>query len=140
MNLERFEEMLSRLGGDLTRWPPGARAEAEALIAADPGAARLHAEAAKLDLLIGAAVSPVAMNSAAIGRIMAGVEHHAHRDLTLQPTRRMFAWAGVAMVLFLVAGFAAGEVVPPSQGDDALAGLVFGSSDSAYTTNSGSVL
>jgi hypothetical protein len=140
MNLERFEETLSRLGGDLTRWPATDRAEAEALIAAEPRAAKLRAEAAALDALIGRAVTPVAMDAAQIGRIMAGIDHRKHRDLTLQPTRRLFAWAGAAMVVFLVAGFAAGEALPSSQGDDTLAGLMFGSSVTATTTDSGSVL
>ncbi len=138
MNLERFEEMLSRLGGNLTRWPAAERAEAEALIKAEPQAARLQAEAARLDDLLAAAVTPVAMDAAQMGRIMAGIEHHKHRDLTLQPTRRLFAWASAAMVVFLVAGFAAGEVLPSSQGEDTLAGLMFGSS--ATTSDSGSVL
>ena len=42
MNLERFEETLSRFGGNLTRWPAAERAEAETLIAAEPEAAKLH--------------------------------------------------------------------------------------------------
>jgi len=140
MNLERFEETLSRLGGDLTRWPEAERAEAEALIAADPHAAKLHAEAAKLDTLIGAAMTPVALDAAAMGRIMDGIDHRRHRDLTLQPTRRLFAWASAAMAVFLVVGFAAGVAMPASQGEDALASLMFGSSGSSTTVNSGSVL
>jgi hypothetical protein len=139
MNLERFEETLSRLGGDLTRWPAAERAQAEALIAAEPQAAKLKAEAARLDALIGAAATPVAMDAAAVGRIIAGIDHNRHRDLTLQPTRRLVAWASAAMVVFLVAGFAAGVAIPASQGEDTLAGLVFGSSGSAYS-ESGSVL
>lgn len=139
MNLERFEETLSRLGGDLRRWPAAERAEAEGLIAAEPQAAKLQAEAARLDGLIGAAMAPATMDAAAVGRIIAGVDHRRHRDLTLQPTRRLFAWASAAMVVFLVAGFAAGVAIPASQGEDALAGLVFGASDSAYS-DTGSVL
>ena len=140
MNLERFEETLSRLGGDLTRWPPAERAEAEALVADDPSAATLHAQAAELDSLIGAAMTPVAMDAAAMGRIMAGIDHRSHRDLTLQPTRRLFAWASAAMAVFLVVGFAAGVAMPANQGEDTLAGLMFGSSGTTYTVDSGSVL
>ncbi len=140
MNLERFEETLSRLGGDLSRWPAAERTEAEALMAAEPRAAKLQAEASTLDMLIGRAVTPVALDAAQIGRIMAGIEHRRHRDLTLQPTRRLFAWAGAAMMLFLVAGFAAGEAIPSSQGEDTLAGLMFGSSGTTTTVDSGSVL
>ena len=139
MNLERFEETLSRLGANLTRWPTAERAEAEALIASDPQAAKLHDQATRLDTLIGAAVTPVAMDSAAMGRIMAGIDHRRHHDLTLQPTRRLFAWASAAMVVFLVAGFAAGVAMPVNQGEEALAGLVFGSSGTS-TSDTGSVL
>ncbi len=140
MNLERFEETLSRLGGDLTRWPAAERDEAEGLIAAEPQAATLHAQAARLDAAVGAVMAPVAMDAAAMGRIMAGIEHNRHRDLTLQPTRRLFAWASAAMVVFLVAGFAAGVAIPSNQGEDTLAGLMFGSSGSATTSDLGSVL
>jgi hypothetical protein len=140
MNLERFEETLSRLGGDLTRWPAEERAEAEALIAAEPRAATLQAQAARLDTLIGATATPVAMDAAQMGRIMAGIDHHRHRDLTLQPTRRLFAWASAAMVVFLVAGFAVGLAIPTSQGDDTLAGLMFGGNTSSSSVDSGSVL
>ena len=140
MDLERFEETLSRLGGDLKRWPPSERAQAEALIAAEPRAAELHAQATRLDALIGATVAPVAMDAAQMGRIMAGIDRHKHRDLTLQPTRRLFAWASAAMAVFLVVGFAAGVAIPSSQDADTLAGLMFGSSGSSYTVNSGSVL
>ncbi len=140
MNLERFEETLSRLGGNLTRWPAAERAEAEALIAAEPKAATLHRQTVALDALIGAAMTPIAMDSAAMGRIMGGIDHHRHRDLTLQPTRRLFAWASAAMAVFLVAGFAAGVAIPVNQGEDTLAGLMFGSSGSTYSVDSGSVL
>ena len=140
MNLERFEETLSRLGGNLSRWPAAERAEAQALIAADRQAAKLHGQATRLDTLIGATMSPVAMDAAAMGRIMAGIDHRRHHELTLQPTRRLFAWASAAMAVFLVAGFAAGVAIPSNQGEDTLAGLMFGSSGSSYSVDSGSVL
>jgi len=139
MNLERFEETLSRLGGDLRRWPAPERGEAEVLIAAEPRAAKLQAQAAELDALLGAAVAPATMDAAAIGRIMAGIGQGRRHDLTLQPTRRLFAWASAAMVALLVAGFAAGVAMPTSQGEDTLAGLVFGSNVST-SADSGSVL
>jgi len=79
------------------------------------------------------------MDAAAIGRIVAGIDQGEHHDLTLQPTRRLFAWTSAAMVALLVAGFAAGVAMPPSQGEDTLAGLMFGSSVST-SADSGSVL
>jgi anti-sigma-K factor RskA len=140
MNLERFEEMLGRLGSDLKRWPAPDRAAAETLIAADSRAADLHGRAQQLDGLLAAAVAPVAVDSAAMGRIMVGIDHPRHRDQTLQPTRRLFAWASAAVVVFLVAGFAAGVAIPSNQGEDTLAGLMFGSSATTWTSDSGSVL
>jgi hypothetical protein len=140
MNLERFEETLSRLGGDLTRWPERERKAAEALIAGEPEAATLHRQAAALDALIGAAVAPVAMDAAAIGRVIAGIDHGRHCDLTLQPTRRLFAWTSAAMLMFLVAGFAAGLALPSSDDNSALAGLVFGAGGTSTYSTSGSVL
>jgi hypothetical protein len=140
MNLERFEEMPSRLGGDLKRWPAAERAEAEALIAVDRQAADLYGQAPRLDRLLGAALAPVAMDAAAMGRIIAGFDGRRHRDQTLQPTRRLFAWASVAMVVFLVAGFAAGLTIPSDQGKNTIAGLMFGSREISYTANSGSWL
>ena len=139
MNMEQFEDMVSRHGADLARWPLAERAAAEALIATDNHAASLHAQAKRLDALIGEAARPVALDSAAIGRIMAGVGNGQHHDLTLQPTRRLMAWAGAAMAVFLVAGFAAGVALPASQGEDTLAGLMFGAS-SVATGDTGSVL
>ncbi len=139
MNLEQFEDMVSRFGGNPARWPAGLRAAAEALVTSDARAAALHREALRLDTLVGEAVQPVAADSATMGRIMAGIGNGRHREVTLQPTRRLFAWAGVAMTVFLVAGFVVGLAFPSSQGDDALAGLVFGSSSTA-TVDSGSVL
>ena len=113
-------------------------------MANDADAAKLHADAQRLDALLSEAVKPVALDSAAIGRIMVGIDDHHHRDLTLQPTRRLFAWASAAMMVFLVAGYAVGVAFPSSSyvsGDDAIAGLMFGTStitDSA--SESGSVL
>jgi len=139
MNLERFEETLSRLGGNLSQWPEGERNEAQALIAAEPAAATLHRRTAALDALIGAAVAPVAMDAAAVGRIISGIDHSRHRDLTLRPSRRLFALASAAMMMFLVAGFAAGLALPSSDDDSTLAGLVFGGSIGTNST-SGSLL
>jgi anti-sigma factor RsiW len=139
MNLERLEEMLSQLDGDPKRWPAAERAEAAALIATEPQAANLHNQALRLDRLLGAAMAPVAMDAAAMGRIIAGIDRRRHRDQTLQPTRRPFAWASVATVVVLVAGFATGVAIPSNQGEDTLAGLMFGGSGTS-ATDSGSVL
>jgi hypothetical protein len=144
MNRDELEERLSRHGSDLGRWPAAARAAAESLMASDAGAAKLCAEAQRLDALLGTAMRPVPLDSAAIGRIMVGIDDHHHRDLTLRPTRRLFAWASAAMMVFLVAGYAVGVAFPSSSytsSDDTIAGLMFGSSTTTDgASDSGSIL
>ncbi len=49
MKLERLQHLLDAYGADANRWPATERASAEALIAAEPAAARLVADARKLD-------------------------------------------------------------------------------------------
>jgi hypothetical protein len=88
----------------------------------------MHSAAMHLEALLGEAMAPVSLNSAAIGRIMDGVGNGRRHELTLQPTRRLIALASAAMVAFLVVGFAAGLVATSdSDDDDTLAGLLFGS-------------
>jgi len=143
MNRDELEEKLSRYGSNLDRWPAEARAAAETLMAGDAEATALHAEARRLDTLLGEAVQPMALDSAAIGRIMAGIDDRHHRDLTLRPTRRLFAWASAAMMVFLFAGYAVGVAFPTTtySNDDAIAGLMFGSGASTNSaTDSGSLL
>ena len=144
MRIEQLEQGLDRYGGDLARWPAAMRAEAEALIATDKQAAKLVMIAARLESALAAAVRPMEVDSALIGRIVAetaGSGPHVARDVTVRPTGRLVAFAGAAMVAFLVTGYAVGLAIPASQGEDAIAGLVFGnSSDTATATDSGSVL
>jgi len=142
MMKEQLEEGLDRYGGDLTRWPAALRAEAEALTARDAGAARLVAAAARLDDTLAEAMRPMPVDAALIGRIVAHIGDGFHHDVAVRPTGRLVAWAGAAMVAFLVTGYAAGVALPASQGEDAFAGLMFGNSASstATDTDSGSVL
>ena len=139
MRIEQLEEALDRYGGDLDRFPAALRAEAEALIAADAGAARIAADAARLDGVLAEAVRPMAVDAALIGRIVAGVRGDAEPELRLRPTRRLAAVAGAAMVAFLATGYAVGLALPASQGEDAFAGLIFGNS-STSTSDAGDVL
>ena len=75
-----------------------------------------------------------------IGRIIAGIGDGSRHDLTIRPTGRLVAWAGGVMAVFLVVGFAAGVALPASQGEDAMAGLVFGSSGATISEDGGSLL
>ena len=140
MRIDQLEEALDRYGGDLSRWPAALRAEAEALIASDAKAAKLVVAAARLDGVLAESVQPMAVDAALLGRIVAGIGESGHRDAAVRPTGRLAAWAGAAMVAFLVTGYAVGVALPANQGEDAFAGIMFGNSTSATTSDSGSVL
>jgi hypothetical protein len=136
MRLDTFEHCLDRYGGDLAKWPAELRAEAEALVASDAAAARLLAQAQRLGNLLADAALPLPLDSATLGRIIAATSSGSYRDITVRPTGRLIGWASAAMMVWLVAGFAIGLVVPQNSGEDAIAGLVFGSSDNATGTDS----
>lgn len=142
MRIEQLQNALDRYGGDLRRWPPALGTEAKALIASDANAARLAADAARLDGLLAEAVRPTAVDAALIGRIMSGIDNGVRHDVALRPTPRLVAWVGAAMIVFLTVGYVAGLALPASQGEDALAGLMFGNSQTASdaTSDSGSLL
>ena len=142
MRIEHLQAALDRYGGDLARWPAAERAEAEALVASDAKAAALVAAARRLDGALAEAMRPMPVDAALIGRIVAGIGATGHHDVAVRPTRRLFAWAGAAMVAFLVTGYAVGLALPASQGEDAFAGLMFGNSTSsdASASDSGSAL
>lgn len=142
MTLDELGKALDRYGGDLSRFPDALRAGAEALIAHDAKAAALLAQAARLDGLLADAVQPVPVDTALIGRIVAGIGDGVHREIAVRPTPRLAAWAGAAMLAFLSAGYAAGLMLPASQGEDTFAGLMFGSgwTTESEATDAGSLL
>ena len=144
MRIEQLEQALDRYGGDLTRWPAPLRAEAETLITSNANAAKIAADVARLNAILADAIKPAAVNAALMGRIVAGIGNGIHREVALRPTPRFAAWAGAAMIAFLTAGYVAGIALPASQGEDALAGLMFGNSrttsDADTAADSGSVL
>lgn len=130
MRNDDLEQALDRYGGDLSRWPAALRAEAERLIAANAGAARMAAAAARLDSLLADVAAPRPVDAALLGRIMAeaGGGPHAAHEATLRPTPRFAAFAGAAMVAFLAAGYVAGLMLPATDNEDVFAGLMFGNS------------
>jgi len=142
MTLDEFGKALDRYGGDLTRWPDALRTDAEALTARDAGAAALVAQATRLDGLLAEAMQPMPVDAALIGRIVAGIDDRVHHEIALRPTPRLAAWAGVAMLAFLSVGYAAGLMLPASQGEDTFAGLMFGSgwTTESDATDAGSLL
>jgi hypothetical protein len=138
MTYDEFERALDRHGGDLERWPAALKAEARALADKDAAAARMLAEAARLDGLLAETVRPVSLDAASLGAIIAGIRTDRHREVTVRPTRRLAAWSGAAMAAFLAIGFVIGLAMPQSQYDASLAGLAFGtSSTTAYDTSGG---
>lgn len=140
MKADQFEEALSRYGGDLDTWPAATRAAARALAAGDARAARMLADAVRLDEALGEIASGKPVDAALIGGIVAGIGNGRHHDVTVRPTGRLMAWSGAAMALFLFVGFAIGVALPANQGDDALAGLVFGGGTSAIADTAGDLL
>ena len=141
MRIEQLERALDRYGGDFTRWPAALRAEAEALTVSDAKAAKLISTSLKLDGALAEAMRPMPVDAALIGRIVSGISAVGYHDVAVKPTRRLIAWAGAATVAFLVTGYAAGIALPASQGEDAIAGLMFGNSGTTATdSDSGSVL
>jgi hypothetical protein len=133
---------LDRYGSDFARWPAAERAEAEAIFAVNPHAATLLATQRRLDRVIAAAMAPIPVDAALVGRIVARAGERPHHDVTVRATPRFVAWVSAAMVTFLVGGYTAGVAMPATQTDDSYASLMFGGivDTSASATDSGSVL
>jgi hypothetical protein len=143
MTMGELQIALDRYGSDLARWPAAERADAEAIFAQNPHAATLLATQRRLDAAITAIMTPMPVDAATVGRIVAHVGERAHHDVAVKATPRLFAWVGAAVVMFLVSGFAAGVALPTTtaQSDDSYASLMFGGLDDSTTaTDSGSVL
>lgn len=136
MRIEELEQALDRYGGDPARWPADVREAALKLIADDRQAAALVDAQDRLDAALAETVQPVAVDAALLGRIASGMHGH---DVALRPTRRFAAFAAVAMTAFLVTGYAIGLALPTSQGEDTIAGLMFGNSSASFSS-SGSAL
>lgn len=135
MTITEFESGLDRYGGDLAHWPADLRVEAEALIAGNRAAADLARVARRLDRALAGAVAPLGLDAVFVGGIIASVAGNRPRA-EVRPTPRLVAWAGAAMVAFLVTGYALGLALPATgttQGDDVFASLLFDDSGSSTT-------
>ena len=140
MSRDEFEDALARYGANFATWPDALAKAGQTLAAADPIAAARLEQAERLDAILAATVAPSAVDSAMVGRIVSGISRRQERATALRPTGKLFAWAGAAMAVFLVAGFVLGTVLPQaSDDDDALASLMFGQSVGA-TVGSGGLL
>ncbi len=105
LTLERFEELLDLYGADLARFPKEERAAAAALVAADPHAQRLHAQALALEA--GLQGMPAPEPSAALRRAVAEIPlrhpQPAAGAASLLPLRWRSAWALFASAALMVA-------------------------------------
>lgn len=140
MRIEELTQAIDRHGGDIGHWPADLRVGAEGLIARDEIAARLVADAGRLDATLAEAVTPVSVDAALIGRIISAIGSGTHADPALHPTPRLAAWVGAAMIAFLSSGYAVGLALPTSEGEDTFAGLMFGGDLTAEDTNGWSQL
>jgi hypothetical protein len=132
MTRDELAVAFDRYGGDIRRWPAAPASEAEALVARDPEAAKMAARAAELDGILVEAVKPLPIDAALLGRILGGLDN-GHPASGFRPTPLLAAWAGAAMIAFLSAGYLAGVLLPASEGEDTLAGLMF---DGAWVSDS----
>ena len=142
MTIDQLERALDGYGGDLSRWPEAVRAEADALIAREPRAAKMAEHAARLHEILSETMKPLPVDAALIGRIIAGIDNGRHSAGGLRPTPRLAIWAGAAMIAFLAAGYVAGVLLPASDGEDAFASLMFGGAwvSDTDTADTGSLL
>jgi anti-sigma factor RsiW len=106
LTLERFEQLLDRHGAELDRFPERDRAAAAELLAADPEARRLHAQAAALEA--GLRGLPAPEPSAALRRAVAEIPLRNPQpapgvpSLSRLPPRRVFAlFASAALMVAL---------------------------------------
>lgn len=127
MTREEFLAALDRYGGDLQTWPSPLHREAAAVVAQDAEAAAALDRQRRLDGLIAEALTPEPVDAALMGRILA--RRSRAEGETFQPTRRAIGWVAGALAATLVIGFVTGTLVPPDDGGELYAALIFGGSD-----------
>ncbi len=136
LSLAAFRDLLDRHGAIRSRWPADVRAEAEALVAADPAAARLLSEARRLDAAVAAAIVAPPLDAAFVGRVMGRIEGHVTaRETAFRFTRRLAFASATALTFCLVAGVAVGLVAPvmPAEDGTDIAVFVLGGAEDGET-------
>lgn len=107
MDRHEFEEKLYALGGDLDRWPPADRDEAQRLLTEDAACRALLAEVIADDEAIrSATVAP--LDAALVGRIMASTRAPSPRRLLLTGWRPLLPAGALVMLLVAGVGFKTG--------------------------------
>jgi anti-sigma factor RsiW len=136
LSLAAFRDLLDRYGAATTRWPSDVRPAAEALLAADPAAARLFEETRRLERLVADATAPTPLDAAFVGRVLGRVEGHVGvRETAFHFTRRLAFASATALTLCLVAGVAVGLVAPvlPVEDGTDIAVFVLGGAEDGET-------
>jgi len=115
MDMERFEMLVERHGGDLANWPNDARAEAEGLLAAAPRAQAVLAEADAVERAVAGAPS-LRASPELMARVLADAPH-ARRGGAFAgmfaaiwpfgPTWRPALALAAALILGVVTGYTA---------------------------------
>jgi hypothetical protein len=101
--LKRVHELLEAYGADPGRWPPGERAEIQALLEASPEAAARRRTAAAIDALLDRAPRPAASRLEA---------EALARRITARPQERISAYRRMQdMIWPRAAGLAAAAIV-----------------------------
>jgi len=132
MTRQEFLQALDRHGGHLDRWPAHMREAAQAFAETDAAAAKELARLGSFEAAVARATAPGDVDAALVGRIVGAVAAQGGggsgtHETVLTPTPRFFAFASAMTAAILVVGFVAGMSVPADTGNDAFAGLLFGS-------------
>ncbi len=135
-SLAAFRDLLDRHGAVKGRWPADVRADAEALLAADPAARHLFEETHRLERLVSAATAAPPLDAAFVGRVMGRIDGEvAARETAFRFTRRLAFASATALTFCLVAGVAVGLVAPvvPAEDGTDIAVFVLGGADDGET-------
>lgn len=101
-----LEQLLDTHGGDRTRWPAADRLRFASMIARDPGAKRLVAEAAVFDRLLDMAPGPVPAQERMVTERVAALAMAERRSASVpratpslaRPARRETRWPAAALL------------------------------------------
>jgi hypothetical protein len=125
----RFEELLDLHGARLERWPAGDAGRARDLVAADPQARRMFAQAEQLDAELAEIAAPTPLGADRLGRILSGIaERRRAAGVSLAALfrpRQAVAMMAIACVVFGLGAWT-GITVEASADQTLIAGVDLG--------------
>jgi len=125
LTLSQLDDLLDRFGGDMARWPDGAEAAVQPLLAESAQARKSLAAAQRLDASLAQAMVPEELSSAQIGAMISGLSRRRAASAPvlyfLRPQMAFAAAFGVAVMFGL--GAWTGSAVTPQPDEVELAGL-----------------